>query len=223
MEEYFARQIKLWGREVQLELQKKHIVIVGCGGLGCSLGVALGSSGIGKITLIDFDRVGIHNIHRQIGFKVGDEGRAKCVVLKELLESRSPYVEIVAFDGSLEGFIAKGECDCDLILDATDNLPSRAMIDNFAKSKNTPWVYGSVEEFHGQVCFFHKASFVSVFGIKERVPNGIACPIVLHIASIQANLALKYLANFDVKKDLLYYLFFNDEGEYIVQKFGLPQ
>ena len=77
MEEYFSRQIKLWGREVQLELCNKHIVIVGCGGLGCSLGIALGSSGIGKITLLDFDRVGVHNIHRQIGFTLSDEGRAK--------------------------------------------------------------------------------------------------------------------------------------------------
>ena len=223
MEEYFSRQIKLWGREVQLELCNKHIVIVGCGGLGCSLGIALGSSGIGKITLLDFDRVGVHNIHRQIGFTLSDEGRAKCVVLKALIEARSPYVEVVAFDGSLEAFIANGDCDCDLILDATDNLSSRVMIDNFAKSKHIPWIYGSVEEFHGQVCFFDEASFESVFGIKERIPNGIACPIVLHIASMQANLALKYLANFAVKKDFLYYLFFNNEGEYIVQKFGLPK
>jgi adenylyltransferase/sulfurtransferase len=222
MENYFNRQIKLWGEETQNSLQSKHIVIVGSGGLGCSLGIALGSSGIGKITLVDFDVVGVHNIHRQIGFKVGDEGRFKCEVLKELIVSRCPYVEVEAIVGSFDDFI-KLAIKPDLILDATDNLPSRAKIDSYAKENNIPWIYGSVEEFHGQVCFFNEASFESVFSVKERTPNGITCPIVMHIASIQANLALKYLAGFEVKKDFLYYAFFNNEGEYTLQKFNLPK
>jgi adenylyltransferase/sulfurtransferase len=223
MENYFNRQIKLWGEETQQSLQKKHIVIVGCGGLGCSLGIALGSSGIGKITLIDFDEVGVHNIHRQIGFKVGDEGRKKCEVLKELIISRCPYVEVVSIDGSFDDFISLGIEEVDLILDATDNLPTRSVIDSYAKENQIPWIYGSVEEFHGQVCFFDKAIFSSVFSVKERVPNGIACPIVMNIASLQANLALKYLAGFEVKKDFLYYVFFNNEGEFTLQKFNLPK
>ena len=222
MEKYFNRQIKLWGEETQQSLQQKHIVIVGCGGLGCSLGIALGSSGIGKITLIDFDEVGVHNIHRQIGFKVGDEGRKKCEVLKELIISRCPYVEVNAIDGSFGDFVALEIENIDLILDATDNLPTRAVIDRYAKEKQIPWIYGSVEEFHGQVCFFNKATFSSVFTVKERIPNGIACPIVMNIASFQANLALKYLAGFAVKKDLLYYVFFNNDGEFTLQKFNLP-
>ncbi|RLA80402.1 MAG: thiamine biosynthesis protein ThiF, partial [Epsilonproteobacteria bacterium] len=76
-EQYFNRQIQLWGEGTQASLQSKKIAIIGCGGLGCSLGVALGASGIGQIDLVDFDEVGVHNIHRQIGFKVGDEGRQK--------------------------------------------------------------------------------------------------------------------------------------------------
>ncbi len=221
MERYFARQIKLWGLEIQQSLQTKHIVIIGCGGLGCSLAIALGSSGIGKITLVDFDEVGIHNIHRQIGFKVSDEGKKKCEVLKELVVSRSPFVEVNSIDGSFEDFM-KLDIVPDLILDATDNLPVRATIDSFAKDKNIPWIYGSVEEFHGQICFFDKATFGSVFNVKERVPNGIACPIVMNIASIQANLALKYLIGTSIKKDFLYYVFYNDEGEFTLQKFNLP-
>ena len=61
---------------------RRKIAIIGCGGLGCSLGVALGASGIGQIDLVDFDEVGVHNIHRQIGFKVGDEGKNKAEVLE---------------------------------------------------------------------------------------------------------------------------------------------
>jgi adenylyltransferase/sulfurtransferase len=87
---------------------------------------------------------------------------------------------------------------------------------------NTPWIYASVEEFNGQVCFFDKANF-QVFNITDHKPGGIAAPIVMHIGSLQANLALRYLAGLSVVKDKLYYLYFNDEGELITQKFGMPK
>ena len=155
---YFNRQIQLWGEDTQNSLKSKKIAIVGCGGLGCSLGVALGASGIGQIDLVDFDEVGVHNIHRQIGFKVGDEGRNKAEVLKELIQSRCPYVKVESFDMDFETFTFTNDY-YDLIIDATDNLPVRAKINQFSKEKNIPWIYGSVEAFHGQVCFFSRCIF----------------------------------------------------------------
>ena len=219
--QYFNRQIQLWGEETQNSLQNKKIAIIGCGGLGCSLGVALGASGIGQIDLVDFDEVGVHNIHRQIAFKVGDEGKAKCDVLKELIISRCPYVKVNTYESDFETFSNTNDC-YDLIIDATDNLPVRATIDKFSKEKNIPWLYGSVEDFHGQVCFFESASFESVFNVSDHKPAGIATPIVMNIASLQANLALRYLAGLNIKKDFLYYCFFNDDGIFETQKFGLP-
>jgi adenylyltransferase/sulfurtransferase len=220
---YFNRQIQLWGEDIQRSLCDKKIVIIGSGGLGCSLGVALGSSGIGQIDLVDFDEVGVHNIHRQIGFRVGDEGRAKCEVLKELLESRSPFVNITAYNMGFEEFSAQNTNNYDLIIDATDNLPVRAKIDKYAKDTNTPWLYGSVESFHGQVCFFEESSFESAFNVIDHKPAGIAAPIVMNIASLQANMALRFLAGLKIKKDFLYYCIINEEGEFSVQKFGLPK
>jgi len=222
MLEYFNRQVQLWGEDTQLSLQGKHIVIIGCGGLGCSLAIALGASGIGKITLVDFDEVGVHNIHRQIAFTIQDEGKKKSFVLGELLKQRCPYVEIESIDGSFDDFKNLNINNIDLILDATDNLPVRAQIDAYAKVKQIPWIYGSVEEFHGQVCFFDKASFASSFQVIDRKPGGIAAPIVMNIASIQANLAIKYLTNVAVKKDMLYYYFIDKAGEINLQKFMLP-
>jgi molybdopterin/thiamine biosynthesis adenylyltransferase len=219
---YFNRQIQLWGEETQESLKTKKIVIIGCGGLGCSLAIALGSSGIGQIDLVDFDTVGVHNIHRQIGFKVGDEGKLKCEVLRDLVLSRNPYVQVNSLDMNFETFSFTDE-DYDLILDGTDNLPVRAKINAFSKNKNIPWIYASVESFHGQVCFFEKSDFESVFNVTDHKPGGIAAPIVINIASFQSNLALRYLANLNVKKDLLNYFFFNDEGEFIHQKFALPK
>jgi len=219
--EFFNRQIKLWGEETQDSLGNKKVAIIGSGGLGCSLAIALGASGIGEFALVDFDEVGIHNIHRQIGFKVGDDGKFKADVLKELVESRCPYTKVTSYVESFEEFI-KRDLEFDLVIDGTDNLPTRAAINEYCIKNNQPWIYGSVEEFHGQVCFFEKASYEAVFQINDRKPNGIACPIVMHIASLQANLAIRYLTGLPVKKDILYYLAFDNEGVLDTKRFNLP-
>ncbi len=220
MEAYFHRQIQLWGEETQRSLQKREIAIIGCGGLGSSLGIALGSSGIGTIHLVDFDKVEVHNIHRQIAFTKNDTGKYKCEALAKVIRSRCDYVTVKPFTGDFEAFCKEGVVP-DLIIDATDNLPVRAEIDKHARSIKKPWLYGSVEAWNGQVCFFEKSDF-SAFKISDKAPAGIAAPIVMHIASLQANLALRYLAGLPVRKDLLYYLYFNNDGELITQKFQMP-
>jgi len=222
MMHYFHRQVQLWGEAVQTTLQGKKIAIIGSGGLGSSLSFALGASGIGEIHMVDFDEVSLHNIHRQIAFKMGDEGKNKARINCQVMQERCPYVSAIAHECDFDTFAAKS-IEVDLIIDATDNLPTRAAINSYARSVKTPWVYGSVEAFNGQVCFFNEASFEDVFKITQKTPAGIAAPIVMHIASLQANFALRYLAGLSVKKDYLYYLFFNEEGELITQKFGLPK
>jgi adenylyltransferase/sulfurtransferase len=220
-QEYFNRQIQLWGEATQKGLQSKKIAIIGSGGLGSTLAMALGTSGIGEIHMVDFDTVSSHNIHRQIAFTLQDEGKNKAKTVAELIESKNPFVKARAFDMDFDAFKALGNT-YDLLLDATDNLPVRGAIDKHAKETNTPWIYASVEEFNGQVCFFDKANF-EVFNISDHKPGGITAPIVMHIGSLQANLALRYLAGLTITKDKLYYLYFNDEGELITQKFGMPK
>lgn len=219
---YFHRQVQLWGEDTQKRLQTKKIVIVGSGGLGSSLAFALGASGIGEIGMIDFDEVSHHNIHRQIAFKTGDEGQNKAVINAKIIEQRCPFVKATAHECDFKAWCEK-DIEVDLIIDATDNLQTRSEINTYAKSKNLPWVYGSVEAFNGQVCFLQDSSFDDVFKISNHTPAGIAAPIVMHIASLQANLALRYLADLSVKKDMLYYIFFNEDGELVTQKFGLPK
>ena len=219
-DEYFSRQIELWGEATQESLSCKRIAIIGAGGLGCSLAMALGSSGIGEIDIVDFDTVSIHNIHRQIAFTTQDEGRSKSAVVAELMQSKNPFVKATAYDMDFETF-AKLKNSYDLILDATDNLPVRAEIDRYARELDTPWIYASVEEFHGQVCFFDRADF-GVMNVSDHKPAGIAAPIVMHIGSLQANIALRYLAGLPIDRDKLYYLYHNSNGELITQKLGMP-
>ena len=220
MSNYFHRQIQLWGEDKQNSLQNKTIAIIGCGGLGCSLAIALGSSGIGTIHLIDFDKVELHNIHRQIGFSMNNVGEYKSKALASHIRNRSPFVKVISHENDFETFSTLKQ-NLDLIIDATDNLKVRTKIDQYSTQIGVPWIYGSVEEFNGQVCFFDKSDF-SAFKISDKKPEGIATPIVMHIASLQANLAIRFLVNLPIKKDLLYYLYFDNDGELITQKFKMP-
>ena len=217
---YYHRQIQLWGEETQNSLADKSVAIIGSGGLGSSIGIALSGSGIGTIYCIDFDTVATHNIHRQIAFIAGDEGESKSQVLATLIKNRNPHIEAIALNKNFEEF-SKMDIEVDLIIDATDNLPTRSAIDSYAKSKNTPWLYGSVEAFNGQVCFFENASFNDSFKVSDHKPAGIAAPIVMQIASFQANLALRYLAGLPIEKDKLHFMFYNQNGEFTLQKFGV--
>ncbi|MBD3840137.1 MAG: ThiF family adenylyltransferase, partial [Epsilonproteobacteria bacterium] len=96
--EYFKRQIELWGQAKQESLNDKKILIVGAGGLGSSLAFALGCSGIGKIDIVDFDTVSIHNIHRQIAFFICDAGENKAKVVAQRIKDKNPFVKIEGYD-----------------------------------------------------------------------------------------------------------------------------
>lgn len=218
---YFHRQVELWGEKTQKSLKNKKIAIIGCGGLGCNLGIILGSSGIGEIDLVDYDKVSIHNIHRQIAFRLKDENKSKAKCLAKLIKKRYDKIKVNVFDMNFDEY-TKHSSNVNLVIDASDNLPTRAKIDEFCIKNTIPWVYGSVEAFHGQVCFFENSSFKS-FNITNRKPSGIAGAIVMQVASFQANLALRYLANLSVKKDLLYYISYDKNGVFNMQKFNMPQ
>lgn len=222
MDDYFKRQIELWGADTQQLLRDKKIAIIGAGGLGSSLSFALGGIGIGKIEIIDFDDVSLHNIHRQIAFKMGDEGKNKADVNAQLIQQRSPYTKATPFQCDFKEW-SKKNTDIDLIIDATDNIQTRVDINNYAKSRNIPWIYGSVEAFYGQVSLLYDSSFDDIFKVKSHKPLGIAAPMVMHIASLQANLAIRFLAGLSIKKDILYYLYFDNDGELVTQKFNLPK
>jgi molybdopterin/thiamine biosynthesis adenylyltransferase len=219
LRDYYDRQILLWGEETQKSLSSKKIAIIGSGGLGCSVALALSGSGIGEIDLVDFDKVELHNIHRQIGFRSCNIGEYKCEVLADLVRDRNPNIKVNSNSNDFEQY-AKNCNDLDLIIDATDNLQSRSQIDKFAKEQKIPWIYGSVEEFKGFVALFVDKDFSS-FPIIEATPRGIAAPMVMQVASFEANLALRYLCDLSVEQDTLHYLYYSDSGEFNLKKFKI--
>jgi molybdopterin/thiamine biosynthesis adenylyltransferase len=199
----FRRQIQLLGEKQKL-LEDKKVLIVGAGGLGNSLATIISCIGLKKITIIDFDKIEIHNIHRQIQFCKNNVGESKVKVLGEKIKRCDTEVEII------EGkFNSKMDFWVDLVFDATDNFDVRMEIDKFAKKKNIPWIYASVDEYYGQVGFFKKSDF-SIFATKDVSAKGQIPPMVSLVASIEAMLGIKYLIN-ELSEEVLYYIDFQND------------
>jgi molybdopterin/thiamine biosynthesis adenylyltransferase len=199
----FRRQIELLGSKQKL-LEDKEVLIVGAGGLGNSLATFISCIGLKKITIIDFDKIEIHNIHRQIQFSKNDIGKSKVEVLGEKIKRCDSEIEII------EGkFNSSMEFGVDLVFDATDNFKVRKEIDKFAKKNNIPWIYASVDEYYGQVGFFKESDF-SIFATKNLTPKGQIPPMVSLIASIEAMLGIKYLID-ELNEEVLYYIDFKED------------
>ena len=219
-ESYFRRQIELWGIDTQRSLCDKRVAVIGCGGLGSAVCAALGGSGIGELMLVDFDEISPHNLHRQILYKLRDVGLKKADTAARDIQNRDPFIKVVSYNEDFKRFTSEAQKP-DLIIDATDNLPVRSEIDRFASEIGVPWIYGSVEGYDGQVCFFDKASF-DVFATGDKKPGPTVSPMVMQVASLQANLALRYLAGMKVAKDMLYYLYYDGNGEFATKRFAMP-
>ena len=205
----FRRQIKLIGEKNQNILSKKSVLIVGCGGLGNSLGMILSCIGLKKIVLIDFDEIEIHNLHRQLAFNKEDIGKSKAEILAKKIKRCDTKIEFInkKFDEDLE-------IEVDLVFDASDNFKTRQKIDKFAKKNKIPWIYASVDEFIGQVGVFERSSF-DMFAIKEQKTKGQIAPMVSLIASIEAMLGIKKLIG--EQEEILYFVDFNKDLE--IKKF----
>lgn len=219
MSQYFKRQNQLWGEQTQEFLRQKSVLIVGAGGLGSGLCACLSGLGLGKIFILDHDLVSLSNIHRQICFSLNDENKPKVQVAKSFINARETGVSVEALQENILDF--KQDLSVDLVLDATDNFEARIAINAYAKRLSLPWIYASVEEFNAQVAFFEKSSF-KAFNTTKISPKGIAAPMVLETASFSANLATRFLAKMPVAKDLLYYIYYDKNGEKKLKSFKLP-
>ena len=142
--------------EVGIDGQKKllnaTVAIVGMGGLGCPAAQSLITAGVGKLILIDGDIVELSNLHRQPLYGVDDVNRLKVEVAKERLEQLNNKAVIVPIDKYFNeengmSFIQ----DANVIIDATDNIQARQLIDKFSKEANVPMVYGGLFRYEGQV------------------------------------------------------------------------
>src|SRR5271169_1676812 len=143
------------GMEGQLKLKAARVALIGAGGLGAPLGLYLAAAGIGRIGLVDFDLVDFTNLQRQVIHFTKDVGRNKIDSAAEKMTAINPNVEIVKHEVALSSENAMDILkDYDLVVDGTDNFPTRYLVNDACVLLKKPNVYGSIFRFEGQATVF---------------------------------------------------------------------
>lgn len=144
------------GVEGQSKISKSRIVCIGAGGLGSPVIQYLAAAGVGHLTIIDDDIVDVSNLQRQTIHKTSAVGLSKSESAKSFVESLDPNLSVTSLNIRLDVNNAEGILrGHDLVVDGTDNIYTRYLIDDTCKELNIPWVYGSVYRFEGQVSVFN--------------------------------------------------------------------
>lgn len=197
----YARQIILpkVGEEGQRKLEKSSVLLVGVGGLGSAVAYYLAAAGIGEIGLVDSDQVEVTNLNRQILHNPLRIGENKAVSAKKTLEIFNPEIKVSAFQERFTSDIAAElipKYDC--IVDCTDNLPSRYLLNEVALEFKKPFFYGAVSEFEGQTmtilpdrgpcyrCLYPSAPSLPL-------PRGVLGVVPGLVGLIQVSEVIKYL------------------------------
>ena len=130
--------------------------MIGAGGLGAPLGLYLAAAGVGRLGVVDFDVVDFTNLQRQITFSTSDVGRPKIQAAKERLAGVNPQIRIHTYETRLTSSNALDLFrDYDIIVDGTDNFPTRYLVNDACVLLDKPNVYGSIFRFEGQTTVFH--------------------------------------------------------------------
>lgn len=155
--EFYSRQIRLEqvGVVGQSKLKKASVLIVGLGGLGSPLALYLAAAGIGKLGIIEFDRVERSNLHRQILYGESQVGSSKLEKAEERLRDLNPNIEIEAYPWPMAASNARAIVSkYDLVADGADNFTTRYVVNDACVLEKKPLVSASVLEFEGQLSVF---------------------------------------------------------------------
>ena len=139
------------GMEGQLKLKAARVLCIGAGGLGSPLALYLAAAGVGTLGIVDFDVVDFTNLQRQIIHSTEDVGRKKLDSAEESIRGINPFVEVRKFETKLTSENALDLFrDFDVIVDGTDNFPTRYLVNDACVLSGKPNVYGSIFRFEGQ-------------------------------------------------------------------------
>ncbi len=143
------------GMAGQLKLKQSSALVVGAGGLGNPLLQYLGAAGLGRIGIVDFDTIDVTNLQRQVMFGTKDIGRKKLDVARERVQAINPNVDVQTYETRLTSENALEILrDYDVVIDGTDNFPTRYLVNDASVLLGKPNVYGSIFRFEGQASVF---------------------------------------------------------------------
>ena len=144
------------GEKGQLKLKQSRVLVVGVGGLGTPVLQYLSAGGVGHIGIVDHDMVVESNLQRQILFGSNDLGKLKSVIARKRLSALNPDIDYEIYNLRITPEnIFKIIGDYDLVFDATDNFPTRYLINDACVISKKTWIYGAVSAFEGQVSVFN--------------------------------------------------------------------
>ncbi len=144
------------GMEGQLKLKKAKVLCIGAGGLGSPLAIYLAAAGVGRLGIVDFDVVDLTNLQRQVIHGTADVGKPKLASAEETIRKINPNVEVVGYETRLTSENAiELFAGFDIVVDGTDNFPTRYLVNDACVLLGKPNVYGSIFRFEGQVSVFY--------------------------------------------------------------------
>ncbi|MEN2487296.1 HesA/MoeB/ThiF family protein [Flavobacterium sp. B11] len=144
------------GVEGQYKLSKAKVLVIGAGGLGAAVLPYLAGAGVGEIGIVDDDVIDVSNLHRQVIYKTSAVGKSKAEEAKMMISELNPEIKVNAFSEKLSGRNAISLFEkYDIIVDATDNISIKYLINDACIVTNKPMVYGSIFRFQGQVSVFN--------------------------------------------------------------------
>ena len=210
-ESRYLRQeiIPLMGITGQKKLAKSKITIIGLGALGTVTSDLLARAGVGHITLIDRDIIELNNLQRQLLYDENDIGKPKAIVAYEKLSKINSEISIKshATDLNFENISLLKKTD--IVLDCTDNLETRFLINDFCKKNRIPWIYAAAIRWTGTIynilpngpCL--KCILGNARSEETCETAGIINSVSAAVSAIQANEAIKILLNLPHEKDML--------------------
>jgi adenylyltransferase/sulfurtransferase len=203
----YQRHLSLsgFGLAAQERLKSGSVLVIGAGGLGCPALLYLAAAGIGRIVIVDPDRVDISNLQRQVLFESADQGANKAEAAARRLRSLNPLVRVDPIPLRLDRSNALDLVrSCDLVVDGSDNFPTRYLVNDACVIAGRPFVYGAIQGFEGQVSVFNwrgGPTYRCLFPeppAPGTVPNcaeaGVLGAVTGIIGTVQACEAIKVLA-----------------------------
>ncbi len=144
------------GEAGQRRLKASRVLVVGAGGLGSPVLLYLAAAGVGRIGVVEFDRVEPSNLNRQVLYTEADVGQSKAEVARRRLLALNPHIEVVAYPERFTPELAERIVpEYDLLVDASDNFPTRYLANDAAVLFDRPLVQGAIYRFEGQLSVFH--------------------------------------------------------------------
>ena len=160
------------GVEGQIKIKLAKVLVVGAGGLGCPVLQYLGAAGVGTIGIVDFDKVEVHNLQRQILFTADDIGKSKAPTAAQKINAANPNISCLVFNELLQESNAVNIISqFDIVVDGSDNFLTRYLVNDVCVQLNKPLVYGSILKFEGQLAVFNYKGSKNLRDIYPEPPH----------------------------------------------------